>query len=192
MGTRVTRAGLEEFKQVSASASLRANVSTTLVDTKEGGTVLGERESPQPEGEPPSLVAKPLPGFETLKIDFALEQAKGRPILVCFWDMQQRPSRNCLRRLSKRAQELEEQDVIVLAVQASRIDESALGEWVKDSEIAFAVGMVEGDVEKTRFSWGVRSLPWLVLTDRKHIVRAEGIGVNELDERIGEMANVER
>ena len=39
-------------------------------------------------------------------------------------------------------------------------------------------------VEKTRFDWGVRSLPWLILTDKENIVRAEGFSINELDERI--------
>jgi hypothetical protein len=44
--------------------------------------------------------------------------------------------------------------------------------------------MIEGDEEKTRFNWGVRSLPWLIMTDKKHIVQAEGFGINELDEKI--------
>ena len=44
--------------------------------------------------------------------------------------------------------------------------------------------MVQGDVEKIRFAWGVRSLPWLVLTDRNHIVIAEDFPLTELDEKI--------
>ena len=50
--------------------------------------------------------------------------------------------------------------------------------------IPFPVGMVQGDAEKTCFDWGVKSLPWLILTDKKHIVQAEGFNVNELDEKI--------
>jgi hypothetical protein len=45
--------------------------------------------------------------------------------------------------------------------------------------------MIQGDEEKTNIAWGgVRSLPWLILTDRKHIVRAAGFSINELDEKI--------
>ena len=38
--------------------------------------------------------------------------------------------------------------------------------------------------EELRAKWGVRSLPWLVLTDREHIVRAEGFGVDEVDDKL--------
>jgi len=44
--------------------------------------------------------------------------------------------------------------------------------------------MIKSDEEKTRFKWGVKSLPWLILTDEEHIVRAEGFGIQELDERL--------
>jgi len=43
---------------------------------------------------------------------------------------------------------------------------------------------INGDVEKTRFDWGVRSLPWLILTDKEHIIQTEGFSINELDEKI--------
>jgi hypothetical protein len=38
--------------------------------------------------------------------------------------------------------------------------------------------------DKTRFSWGVQSLPWLILTDEQHIVQAEGFNIDELDDEI--------
>ncbi len=75
-------------------------------------------------------------------------------------------------------------DVVVTAVQASKVDDSVLNEWVEKSNIPFPVGMVQGDEDKIRFSWGVRSLPWLILTDKKHIVTAEGFSVAELDEKL--------
>jgi len=40
-------------------------------------------------------------------------------------------------------------------------------------------------VEKTKFTWGVCSLPWLILTDSDHTVCAEGFDLAELDEKIG-------
>jgi hypothetical protein len=44
--------------------------------------------------------------------------------------------------------------------------------------------MISDDEEKTRFEWGVKALPWLILTDRKHIIRAEGFMLSELEEKI--------
>jgi hypothetical protein len=135
-----------------------------------------------------NLTGKPLPDFNMIKTDFDLEQAVGKRILVCFWDMQQRPSRNCIVQLSKKVQELKEKEVVVIAVHASNIDEQTLHEWAKKNNISFPIGMVKGNDEKVRLTWGVKSLPWLILTDSKHIVRAEGFGLTELDGKI-EKAN---
>ena len=86
--------------------------------------------------------------------------------------------------LTKQEQQLKAKDVVVVTVQASKIDENKLKEWVKNYNIPFPVGMIQGDEEKTRFAWDVKSLPWLILTGKEHIVRAEGFGLNELDEKI--------
>jgi len=55
---------------------------------------------------------------------------------------------------------------------------------VKNYNIPFPVGMVQGDVEKSHFTWSMRSLPWLILTNRSHVVTAEGFGLDELNEKI--------
>jgi len=133
-----------------------------------------------------SLVGKPLPEIEDLKIVPSPTDADNRMILICFWDMQQRPSRNCISRLAKQAQQLKREDVTVVTIHASMVDENALKEWVKENSIPFPVGTIQGDVEKNRVAWGVRSLPWLILTDKEHIVRAEGFALEELGERIKE------
>ena len=134
--------------------------------------------------QPPSLIGRPLPNLNDFKIDLSAADSDGKMILVCFFDMQQRPSRYCIRQLSKQAEQLKQKGVTVVTVQASKIDENSLNEWVKNNNISFPVGMVQGDVEKSRFAWGVRSLPWLILTDRKHIVNAYGFSLAELDEKI--------
>ncbi len=137
-----------------------------------------------------SLMRKPLPELKDLKINLSPADVSDKMMLVCFWDMQQRPSRHCVRQLSTRAQELKVKDVVVVAVQASKVDEKALNEWVKKYNIPFPVGMAQGNEEETRFNWGVRSLPWLILTDAEHIVRAEGFGLEELDEKLSEKTGV--
>jgi len=140
---------------------------------------------------PPSLVGKPLPELKGVGIDLPPADTDGKIILVCFWDMEQRPSRHCVTQLAKQADQLKSKGVTIAAIHASKIDQKALNQWVEKYNIPFPVGMVQGDHEKARFSWGVRSLPWLILTDSEHIIQAAGFRVNELDEKIGEMANVQ-
>jgi protocatechuate 3,4-dioxygenase beta subunit len=131
-----------------------------------------------------SLVGGALPEFDGIKIDLSADQNKDKAILVCFFDMNQRPSRNCIQQLSKRAQELKAKDVSIVAVQTSKVDEDALNEWIKGQNITFPVGMVLNDEEAIRFIWGIKSLPWLILTDREHIVRSEGFAPAELGEKL--------
>lgn len=130
-------------------------------------------------------VGNPLPTVEGIKLNLTVEQTKNRAILLCFFDVNQRPSRNCLRQLSTRAQELKAKDVIIVAVQASKVEQEKLNEWVKENNMPLPVGLIAADVEKTRFAWGVRSLPWLILTDRQHVVIAEGFALTQLDEKLG-------
>ncbi|NQT04318.1 MAG: redoxin domain-containing protein [Planctomycetes bacterium] len=131
-----------------------------------------------------SLVDKPLPDLKDLKIEIPAADTDDKMLLVCFFDMQQRPSRNCIMRLAKKAQELKAKDIVVVVVQSSQISENKLNEWIKKYNIPFTVGAITTDIEKTRFAWGVRSLPWLILTDQQHIIHAEGFSLTELDEKI--------
>lgn len=128
-----------------------------------------------------------ITSFEGIGIAFDVDQAKGRKLLICFFDMNQRPSRNCILQLGKRAQELKAKGVSVVAAQASKVDQDAIDEWAKKNNVPFPVGMVQGDEGQTRFTWGVRALPWLTLTDCKHIVRAEGFSLTNLDAKIAEI-----
>ncbi|MHC4647499.1 MAG: hypothetical protein ACYTBJ_18590, partial [Planctomycetota bacterium] len=86
--------------------------------------------------------------------------------------------------LAKRTEELKEKGVTVVWVKASNIERQVLNEWVEKNKIPSPIGTVEGDAERTRLNWGVKSLPWLILTDASHIVTAEGFDLNELAEKI--------
>jgi len=140
---------------------------------------------------PKSLTGKRMPQFEDFNIQISSQDTKDKMLLVCFWDMEQRPSRNCMRQLSKRAPELKAKNIVVVAIQASKIDENKLSEWMKNNNIRFPVGMVQGDEDKTSFTWGVQSLPWLIMTDKERIVRAEGFALSELSEKIKGTKNAE-
>ena len=168
------------------------------IETEGGATdvriVISERPSPtryEPR-RPASLVGRPLPELKDVGVDLPMAETDGKMMLVCFFDMEQRPSRHCVTQLAKQAEQLNGKSVTIVAVQASKMDRDALNKWKNEYNIPFPAGMVEGDADKARFTWGIRSLPWLILTDRGHIIRASGFQVNELNEKIGEMANAER
>jgi len=148
--------------------------------------VLEKSSSPSlsPPEQAPSLIGKILPELNSIEIDFNFDLADERMVLACFFDIQQRPSRNTLLRLTKQAEELKLKGVTIVAVQAVKVDENTLNEWLKENNVPFTIGTIRDNEEQVRFNWGVKSLPWLILTDKKHIVVAEGFSINELDEKI--------
>jgi hypothetical protein len=134
-----------------------------------------------------SLIGKSMPELEGIDIAFDIERARDKMILICFFDMEQRPSRNCMKRLGKKLPEFKEKEVVVIAIQASTIEEKILKEWAQGNSIHFPVGMVQDDEDVIRFTWGIKSLPWLILTDGWHVVVDSGFGLSELDAKIKEI-----
>ncbi len=135
----------------------------------------------------PSLIGQPLPEMDGLGINIAPSEVDTKAVLLCFFDMNQRPSRHYIIQLAKQVEQLEEKSVTIVAVQASKVDENALSEWVKKNKVPFPVGIVQADEERIRFGWGIKSLPWLILADSGHVVRAEGFELAELAARIEEI-----
>jgi protocatechuate 3,4-dioxygenase beta subunit len=162
------------------------------IETEGGATdvrvVISERSmSPRYEPkQPPSLVGRPLPELKEIGIDLPAADTDGKRLLVCFFDMEQRPSRHCITQLIKQAEQLKNKGVVIVAVQASKIEKNALDEWAKESKVPFSIGMIQVDPEKARFAWGVRSLPWLILTDSSHIVVSQGLSPGDLEKRLGQ------
>jgi hypothetical protein len=158
------------------------------MELKEGVKVFDERSGRLVtyayKPEPPDLVGRALPDFAGINIDFAREQARDKRILVCFCDINQRPSRHLVRQLAKKGEDLKQKEIVIAAIQASQLDPDALAEWVKKYNIPFPVGIVEGDTEKVCSVWGMKALPWLVLTDRDEKVTANGFALFELDEKL--------
>jgi len=142
------------------------------------------------QAEPPrpaaihSLVGRVLPALKDIGIESAAAPLQNQRVLLCFFDLQQRPSRKCLQQLAARAQQLHTQGIAVVTVPAVQVNQAELDRWIKDNPVPFPVGTIPGDESKTRSAWGVQSLPWLILTDKDHIVCAEGFGFDELQNRI--------
>ncbi|MBN2588375.1 MAG: carboxypeptidase regulatory-like domain-containing protein [Sedimentisphaerales bacterium] len=138
-----------------------------------------------PRGKPKdSLIGLSLPDFNNIKTDFDLNQIEDKKVLICFFDMEQRPSRNSLLQLNKRIQDYKKKGITVLAVHTSKIDNKVIEEWMKENDISLTVGMVESENEQTLYNWGIKSLPWLILTNTEHIVTAEGFTIDELNKKI--------
>ena len=145
--------------------------------------------APFPSDTPPlefaeALAGKPLPDLRGIGMDAASEPTKDQRILVCFWDFNQRPSRHWVQQLARQAGALQQRGVAVLAAQIGEVESGRLKAWAREQNIPFPIGTSEGDIEKVRFTWAVQSLPWLVLTDARHVVRAEGFDLTEVDDRI--------
>lgn len=136
-----------------------------------------------------SLIAKSMPNLSEFGISLNKFDLTRKRLLVCFWDMQQRSSRNCIRELCTKAEEFQTKDIVVVTVHASKTNEIKLNEWIKRNNIPFQASMVQGDEEIIRFRWGIKSLPWLILTSRNHIVTAEGFSPSALDSKVDEAKN---
>ncbi len=134
-----------------------------------------------------ALAGKPLPDLDSIGMDAVSDAAKDKCLLVCLWDFNHRPARHWIQQLARRAGALQQRGVAVLAVQVGDVGSDRLGTWAREQDIPFPIGTVEGDVAKVRFTWAVQSLPWLVLTDARHVVRAEGFDLTELEDRIRSM-----
>ena len=132
-------------------------------------------------GAAASLVGRPMPELTGLGLDLRQDDIKGKSVLVCFFDMEQRPARNCAEELAQRVASLRNKGVAVLGVQEKGVDADRLGAWMKQSGITFPVGIITSDPDDVKFAWSVRSLPWLILTDAAHVIRAEGFTMDDLD-----------
>ncbi|HCO92791.1 MAG TPA: hypothetical protein DIU00_02380 [Phycisphaerales bacterium] len=130
-----------------------------------------------------SLLGKYLPDFKEL-IDIKPEQVQNKRLLFCFFDFQQRPSRNTILKIAKQNKSLARKGIVVAAVHASKIESDKLHAWAKDNNLPFPVGAITGDIETIRSAWGVKALPWLILTDRNHVAAAEGFGLDELGKKL--------
>ncbi|MBN1974174.1 MAG: ankyrin repeat domain-containing protein [Sedimentisphaerales bacterium] len=137
-----------------------------------------------------SLIGKKLPELNELGIKLSPVDVNDKKILVCFFDIEQRPSRNCISQLTERAGQLKQKNVITIAVQASEIEQEAFNNWIKENKISFSAGILTGKMEEKLREWGVQAMPWLILTDPEHVVIAEGFSINDLDEKINTLKQI--
>ncbi len=134
-----------------------------------------------------SLLDTPLPALTDLSKDLSQLEISDKPLLVCLCDLQQRSSRNNLSRLARKVDALSVEGLAIVVVQVSPMDLKRYQNWLKNANIDLPIHICEGDFDLKKADWATKGLPWLILTDKSHIVRAEGFTVDELDLRIGEL-----
>jgi hypothetical protein len=130
-----------------------------------------------------SLKGLPLPDV----VPFGLTGDRiptGQPLLLCLFDVEQRPSRRAVRLLAGRQEELSGKAVAFAVLQAAVIEPDTLQLWEDDNAVQFPVGRVAEKTPANRWVIDVESLPWLILTDADGKVVDEGFGLDELDAKI--------
>jgi protocatechuate 3,4-dioxygenase beta subunit len=132
----------------------------------------------------PSLIGQPLPDLGAFKIDVNSPGIKAKKLLVCFFDMNGRPSRHVVKKLAALAGDLQKKNAAVVLVQAAPADEKALTDWLIKLGASFPVGRAADEVRALSAQWGVQTVPWLILTDSRHVIQAAGPGVDEIIPKI--------
>jgi uncharacterized GH25 family protein len=152
---------------------------TNLVIVVHDRSTVGPAASPQAV----TLKGKALPDLSAA--DFGQETVvAGKPILLCLFDLDQRPSRRCLRLLAEKHAALRQQGIGVLAIHTTATTAEAFKTWKEANSSPFPVGWVREKSTKTRWLTSPASLPWLILTDANRRVAAEGFALEDLDATI--------
>ena len=125
-----------------------------------------------------------MPSIAEFGINLEPEIYKNNKLLLCFFDYSQRPSRNCIIALNEQVESLLDKDIFLIFIQAESINKQTLNNWLKQNEIVPPVGTNTINLPELSQRWGVQSLPWLILTNKNHIVTDEGFSISELDEKI--------
>ncbi|MEW6745686.1 MAG: carboxypeptidase regulatory-like domain-containing protein [Planctomycetota bacterium] len=143
----------------------------------------------EPEGVPTSLLGERLPNLSELSSDLDPSLVDGKRILVCFCDMNQRPSRHFVKSLAKAAEELARHDMILLTVDVSGNGAEAVHEWARTAKVPFPIACLGENSRDTLLAWGVAALPWIIVADRSQVVQAEGVMLDELQEVLASLGD---
>ncbi|MDH7599213.1 MAG: carboxypeptidase-like regulatory domain-containing protein [Sedimentisphaerales bacterium] len=108
-----------------------------------------------------------------------------KEVLLCFLDIQQGPSRRMLVELSSRAATLSSKGITILLIQVYKIELDRYHDWLQSNNIGLPIHLYDGDFDQDSLQLGIKGLPWLMLTDKRHTVIAEGPTLSQLDQRSG-------
>jgi hypothetical protein len=174
--------------EVRLQAYARAEDLVGSADAKAGDADVKVEVSPRPVvtsgpvgAETPSLVGKVLPDVNALGLKEAVDAAAGKNLLICFFDLNQRSSRHMVRSLAANRAGLESKGVMLIAVDTSGVADAERNAALEKDGVWFPIG--KGGREEVS-SWRAAAMPWLILTDTGHVVRAEGFTPEQLDDAL--------
>jgi hypothetical protein len=127
-------------------------------------------------------VVKRIPELRYLHLKSIEWKVKDKSVLLCFCDMTQAASQQCLKVLKEQA--LNSNDVVVGIVDCSGGIAARGRSRAGLDRSSFTIGVIDRYADKLLRAWGVERLPHLVLTDKNHIVIAEGFSVSEIGDNI--------
>ena len=188
------KAGRFKFKGVcEGSVRLFANAMSSFANTtaEAGDTnvviVLGSNTGiVPPRPKRPALKGRQLPELASVGLS-ATVAPTGKPMLVCVFDVEQRPSRRVMRALADQVEAIRGKGLVVVGVQASPDTVGALKEWQAANPLPFPVGQFARETTETKWVTELESFPWLILTDKTRRVVAEGFDLDNLDAKLGEL-----
>ncbi len=102
-------------------------------------------------------------------------------MLIAFVDVEQRPSRSVLKELAASERSSLAESVEVIPIHVGQATPEKLNEWRKTLSLPWRIGIVTGDWDAIRWTWGAKSLPWLILTDKAHWCRPRDSGSTNSD-----------
>lgn len=163
-----------------ANGSARAEAGDTNVVIRLG---VNQSSSVRETPKRPSLKGKPLPDLTALDLNSDAAPA-GKPVLLCLFDIEQRPSRRFVRQLTEQHDALRQKGLTVLGIQVAVTTAESFKEWKDANPVPFPVGRLAEKDDKTKWASTVESLPWLILTDADRRVTAEGFALDELEAKL--------
>jgi hypothetical protein len=162
---------------------------------------------------PFSLVGSQLPDLRVLEMGFDYQGFKNKKTLVVFVDYTNRSSEIAIDLLKKRQLDLRRSKIEVVCIQVAPVDEGDLVAWKKENKISFPIYILPGQsgwdsknnllilkqtpkiMNTLRQEWGVRSLPWTILTDENQKILATGLNIPRIlqmvyeEERLSPLRN---
>ncbi len=192
--TRTDPDGRFRFEEVcegrlQLSASTQGSYGNVSAEAGDTNVVLklgvNQSFSSQEAPKRPSLKGKALPDLTAVGLPADCSPA-GKRLLLCLFDLEQRPSRRFTRLLAEQHGTLREKGITVLGLQAAIASADVLKEWKEASSPPFPVGQITEKNDKTKWACDVDSMPWLILTDPEHRVVAEGFAFEDLDAKLKE------
>jgi len=138
-----------------------------------------------------SLVGGPLPDLRTLETGFDARRTTNKKVLVVFVDYAQRASQIAISQLQRFGRQLRDQNVAVVCIQVAPVDEDELRQWKRQNKISLPIDVLPGHGVQARIplqqssaimstlrqQWGVRSFPWVILTDEHQRIVATGVDI---------------